>query len=367
MPKTKKYNKLKNKKTLKNRTYSYSPTINKKYKHNRYIKINKNTIIPIKIDDDCDEYTLNIPNKNNNNKVICLKYNDKKVIKYLTTLLLSQRYINDKIVIAPKQITSNCWFNSFFMCFFISDKGRKFTKSFRESCITGLIPNTNIRLEDNLYKQLWLLNKYINASIYGNDYASLMNTNNIINKIYNHLKGKGIKYNFNKYSGGDAWHYFTTIVNYLYTHNKNKNPYKFLTLNFMNYNYILYNVLSKQKVHFFTIYYQKNIDIKRHKVISIYSKYEDKYINYELDSCTIDDIMSQHQSCFITINKNDYFFDGEGFNTLNKKAWKNYINTNKKFKPNKGKVGPWVKNAKKTLNFNHKLSSQRLFYYRITQ
>ena len=40
-------------------------------------------------------------------------------------------------IIAPKQILSNCWFNTLYMIFFISDKGRKFFKFFRQLMIQG--------------------------------------------------------------------------------------------------------------------------------------------------------------------------------------------------------------------------------------
>ena len=50
-------------------------------------------------------------------------------------------YSNNKIdcskVIAPIQWQSNCWFNSGFMINYVSDKGRKFFRYFRELMITG--------------------------------------------------------------------------------------------------------------------------------------------------------------------------------------------------------------------------------------
>lgn len=375
--KTKNKNKTKHKNKNKNNefnvvTFSYSPTINKKYKQTKYLKIANKTFITDNINNECDdEYTINIPNKYKQD-IECLSYNDTRVIKYLLRLLLNQKRVNPKKIIAPKQITANCWFNSFFMCFFISDKGRKFTKSFRESCITGIIPNTNIKLNNDLYKYFWLLNKYINASIYGNDYASLMNTNNIIKKIYNYLKQYNLKYNPSNTSGGDAWVYFKIIISFLYEHYKNKNPYKFYNFiytEFLNIEILLIHT----KIHCFSLYYPKSnnkIKLKKQKKIIIYSKYENKHIEYVLDCMTIDDIGSEHQACMITLNNDDYFFDGEGFNTLNKHKWKNKLNIDENFKSSGGKINPSVAKetgGRKTLTFNHARSSQRLFYYRVTK
>ena len=42
------------------------------------------------------------------------------------------------VVVAPKQLRSNCWFNVFFMVFFISDKGRSFFRHLRQTMITGV-------------------------------------------------------------------------------------------------------------------------------------------------------------------------------------------------------------------------------------
>ena len=40
--------------------------------------------------------------------------------------LLLKKNVNAENIIGPKQIKSNCWFNTFLMVFFVSDKGRKF-------------------------------------------------------------------------------------------------------------------------------------------------------------------------------------------------------------------------------------------------
>ena len=72
-----------------------------------------------------------------NNEDKCLNYNDKYVIKYLLQNLKSSKHLNVEEFIYPKQLMANCWFNTLYMIFFISDKGRKFFKFFRQFMITG--------------------------------------------------------------------------------------------------------------------------------------------------------------------------------------------------------------------------------------
>ena len=61
--------------------------------------------------------------------------------KFLLNNLKTSKNINCGDIIPPKQVLSNCWFNTFFVTFFISDKGRKFFRYLRKSMITGILPN----------------------------------------------------------------------------------------------------------------------------------------------------------------------------------------------------------------------------------
>ena len=67
---------------------------------------------------------------------------------------------------APYQNRSNCWFNTFFMLFFITDKGRKFFKAFREAMITGNLEHygSKSKIPNSIRYPFWLLNKMITAA-----------------------------------------------------------------------------------------------------------------------------------------------------------------------------------------------------------
>ena len=78
------------------------------------------------------------------------KYTSKKAVDLLVNNL-NKKIDCDKII-APIQWQSNCWFNSGFMIYFVSDKGRKFNRYLREAMITGSIVkkhNKNVTLKVN--------------------------------------------------------------------------------------------------------------------------------------------------------------------------------------------------------------------------
>ena len=83
------------------------------------------------------------------------------------------------------------------MLFFITDKGRKFFKAFREAMITGKFRTTNGKIPDSIRYPFWLLNKMITAALIGSKdpvrFWSDMNTNDVISEIHRKI-GK-------KYSG----------------------------------------------------------------------------------------------------------------------------------------------------------------------
>ena len=82
--------------------------------------------------------------------------------------------------------------------FFISDKGRKFLRNFRQAMITGKIrvkvSKNLIKIPALVHKPMWLLNKFITASLLGKQdpeiYASLIDTNDVVQGLYNALPKK---------------------------------------------------------------------------------------------------------------------------------------------------------------------------------
>ena len=188
-----------------------------------------------------------IPKININNK--CLEYNHPLVEEKLLKNLSKYQHINPSILIAPKQDKNNCWFNTAFMIFFISDLGKKFSKYFRQFCITGKLDN--VEITNKLIRiSLFYLNIYIDSCIQGSIYSMYLNSNFLINRIYNtfpkqpYIKkedetGCGIYYYHNLISSIRLNHtsYFVPI--YKFTIGKNNiNSYKNIENNsYMNLYY----------------------------------------------------------------------------------------------------------------------------------
>ena len=109
----------------------YSPTINKQFKHITSKK--KNYLNDCDLNDNIKYLktpTIKVRNK-------CTKVTHKSAKVRLKRNLYSTKLIRAEHIITPKQNDSNCWFNTFFVNFFISDRGRQFTKYLRNCMIEG--------------------------------------------------------------------------------------------------------------------------------------------------------------------------------------------------------------------------------------
>ena len=333
------------KKTLKNK--SYSPLVNKKLnvKSIKTIKNKKlnlcNNLLKLKIDV--------------NNKSLCLNYNNKHVIDFLLNSLKYSKKMDPSKFIAPKQIVANCWFNTMYVTFFFSDKGRKFFRFFRELMIKGE-KNEGTKIQDNkLRKIFFILNLYIEASYNQNNYKNSnlnlynqvknltnnLDTNFYIKEIYNIInnpkKSRKLTNLHNIYEAGNPLIYYKTIINYL-----NYNVLKILNINIYENsnikNILIYN-LNNYYVIPDIIVLEDSIQEKT-KNITKYKNYydiniKDKNYKYVLDSIIITNKSffkhntNKHFVSLLTINNEEYKFDGDSYSRLSKFKWKNLINTNK--------------------------------------
>lgn len=284
-----------------------------------------------------------------------VKYDSKKAEKFLLNNLKSIKQIDCSEVIPPKQVQSNCWFNTFFVTFFISDKGRKFFKFFRQLMIKGETIN-KIQIPRKLKEAFFILNIAIEAAQNHilSDLAYNFNTNLLIKKIHNII-------NHNKNFGhhvpdvnesGNPLDYYLTIINYLNANSsllivpinikksaKGKNIELLLEkMNIVNKPDIIILELSDEESRNVN---DKEIDLKVFDSI------------YKLDAAVVRDISQEHFCSLLTCNSNGYAFDGASHQRLREMDWKNQININKEW----GFPGH-------DLRWNFKLSYQMLFYYR---
>lgn len=334
----------------------------------------------------CKEQEISI---NKKGKRKCIKWNSKAAKQHLLKNLNSKMKPLCNNIVAPKQMQSNCWFNSFFMVFFISDKGRKFTRYMRQIMITGLRLD-NSKIGAKLKWPFFLLNKCIEASLrsgggnFGNEnhnFAYLMDTNDIIKGIYSHLpkslKKKGIKGLAVK--TGAAWNpmtYYKGMVEYLDSPLKSKQQQ--LTMDWITLKAT--KKLSKRGFeetltdHF---KYQTNNDkIPDFFVVDLHSKFtldggakpvnitlafdsgvhnKKQKIKYALDSVVLRDTKKTHFSAYLTCNGKEYGFDGESHARMQPFKWKNKLEKNTQ----------WRFTQDYDTFFNFKNGYQMLMYYRV--
>ena len=141
---------------------SYSPSINKNLLI-RSLKTNTPNLLII-----CNDILkINLGSLEN---PYCVNYNDKKVTQLLLKNLKYSKHLKVSRLIPPRQIMSNCWFNTMFVVFFFSDKGRKFFRFFRELMIIGKKANGE-KIPEEIHKIFFVLNLFIDCLLYTSDAA----------------------------------------------------------------------------------------------------------------------------------------------------------------------------------------------------
>jgi len=319
--------KKKIKRTLTPWAISYSPTVNKKL-------LPLLSITPYK--------KMNISCKNNKVMVEgkCIGWNTKKSKNAALTNLVSKKKINCDKITAPKQILANCWFNVFFMIFFISDKGRKFFRHMREVMITG-IKLDGSKVDRKFHKVFFMLNQFIESSLRGED--KKFNTNKIIRSLHNKLK---ITPPTNK--SGNPFDFYKKI-----SHLLSNEPLSILELkhipNKRFTNSYLPHIMVLELYH----------DTKRTHILQKY------YINnhlYILHDAVLMDLEDEHFSCYLICNKKEYGFDGYSYSRMQSMKWRKNINSKKKWSF-KGEYGDSKWEVEKAI-FSFHNSYQMLFYYR---
>jgi hypothetical protein len=271
----------------------------------------------------------------------CVSYWNKDAQKMFLDNLSKHHIIDVSKLIVPKQSYYNCWFNTGFMMNYISDKGRKFNKYFRQYMITGKMKGIKPFLK-RLKAPLFLFNIAIEATLQGNPLAKIMNTNDLIEKIHENIPKEYKPYITNVKEYGNPYTYQMSLLNYLSNH-----PYNF------NHGY------KSMKT---TGYIHSNTDIIWAELPDIDSReidYKKVHIidqnkhKYSLDSILIRDVSKQHFCCLLTINDKEYMYDGDSSPSLKSIQWKNttFLNQNVNFKMDPQSVIWNMRNGYQVLNY----------------
>ena len=335
-------------------TMSYSPEINKLLVQSRYsekydIFNSITSCMNIDVDkyelkDSILKYYINPRVKLKNGE--CVSYWNNEAQQMFLDNLSKHNIINIESLIVPKQSYYNCWFNTGFMMNYISDKGRKFNKYFRQFMITGKMKGFKPFL-NKLKGPLFLFNIAIESTLQGNSLAKIMNTNDIIEKIHENIPKEYKKNIMYKNESGNPYIYQIALLNYI-----SNNPYLYNLIN----GYKLYLIIKQNG------YFTKINDIVWAELLEYQSNIidtKDVYIKdhlknkYMLDSILVRDTKKTHFCCLLTINKEEYIYDGASNPQLKILKWKNniFLNQDKNFYINPNSLVWNMRNSYQVLNY----------------
>ena len=292
---------------------------------------------------------------------ICVKSTSLKAKKILLNNLKRSNMIKCENVIAPIQKLSNCWFNTMFMTLFISDKGRKFFKYFRQLMILGKQANGTTISPPLLRDAFFLLNACIEASMnisqnkQTNNLALNMDTNNVIELIYKSIpnsKKTLYKKIVDKDEANNPLNYYIDImkflsnesirlvkfsasmfVNNIFSNSNNVNP-AYLDLRVDKYNKItnapdIIVIIMHDDVVNLSIT-QTNSNTKK-KPLDITLVTSSQKIKYVLDASIIRDTTQSHFVSLLTCNGKEKTFEGASISRLSNLNWKSMLNKNQEW------------------------------------
>jgi len=336
---------------------SYSPTINKE-------------LVTLKSIPRGDIYSCNFEEayklKEPLQIEIPYKYDDEKCQYYympdaeelLLDNLKANKHVNPNRIIPPIQSQSNCWFNTMFVSFFISDKGRKFFHFFRELMIKG-IQKDNKPIPDNLRDAFALLNFGIDACLTGNEFSYQLDTNSIIHEIFKQIPNtykQHYPYIVDIDQAGNPLLYYIGIINYL-----NNSSIQILFIRDANSKWKDKIVESVSKmahlphIIVFEVYDEMAAEFNKKPISFTVNNGK-----YHIDSAVVRDVSQQHFCATITCEGKEMGYDGMSFHRLVSLDWKNKLNSNInwQFEGTKDYDGT-------PLEWNFTKSYQLLMYYRI--
>lgn len=341
-----------------NTVSSYSPTINeelvtlKSIPRKQLVDCNNNDAFKMK-----KPLEISVPGYIYGHN--CFKYYTPEAKKFLLNNLKADKHVDPSKIVPPIQSQSNCWFNTMFVTFFISDKGRKFFHFFRQLMIEGKQKDgTNI--PNNLKDAFALLNFGIDAALTGNRYAYELNTNNVISQIYKSIPSAyklSNPYIVNAKEAGNPILYYIGIINYL-----NNNSIMLMMLRDVNKDWKKkLETTMKQVSHLPHIVVLEIFDANAASFNSKPISFTINNAKYKLDSAIVRDKSKSHFCATLTVEKKQMAYDGLSFHRLELMEWKNKLN-NKNFD---WKFEGSTTYDGKPLVWNFTDCYQMLIYYRV--
>ena len=309
----------------------------------------------------------------------CATRKNKKAVDLLLQNLQASSTFDCKNVIAPVQVKSNCWFNTMFVTFFISDKGRKFFRFFRQLMIEGKQANGKAISPARLADAFFMLNGCIEASYNQTkdntvkDIAMAMDTNNVITAVVRAIpktvrdrrqlgaiKGVGVSNN--------PLAYYQDIIYYLGANVMRLEKVRTVD----KYRDIITDKPSARPSNppdvYAFVFHDDNTGrggtVRPGESGEVKDKPEDFRIGnstYVLDSAVVRDTKTRHFCSVLTCNGAQFGYDGASLSRMSKFNWKHLINTNEQWT---FEGSDWNNVRGDPIWWNFRNGYQILFYYR---
>lgn len=318
---------------------------------------------------DCKKDQIKVKKISKKGKITfkCAKSTSKEGMEQLIRVMNRPRVA--QCVTAPKQMLSNCWFNTMFMSMFISDKGLHFSKPARQVMITGTRLN-GTKIHKSFRNVFSKLNMAIQASVDCNqdNFYLLKDTNSIIKDIYNNLKNeRRYKEEFsddvqNAGEYGNPIGYYTFLMDYLFEGNnshKRIDDFSLSRIRNIQAKPVKEQNLERRDAIFVVIDFEEQSFRDWYK-----SSKQKKTLTMKIGSSTyVCDSMiisnEEHFISFHTINGKEYGFDGATNSILQPFKWKKDINKNRDFNLDKNR-------GVKNWSFNFMKGYQMMIFFRTT-
>jgi hypothetical protein len=332
---------------------SYSPTINK--------DLVTLASIPRENIQGCNlqqAYQLKEPLKIELPNRQCVEYYTPEAEKILLKNLKANKHVITHQIVPPMQSHGNCWFNAFFVTFFVSDKGRKFFHFLRQLMIKGTQKNKT-PMPANLRNAFALLNFGIDSCLRGNDFAYELDTNSIIVELFKQIPAnykESHKDIVNIDDAGNPVLYYMAIINYL---NNNSIQFLFFRGADNHWKEKISEILGQMThlPHFIVMeFFEEEAKECDNKAIS----FKVNNAKYALDSAVVRDIEKEHFCAAITCEGKEMGYDGMSFHRLTPFLWKHKLNSDVTWKfegSNHADETP--------MQWNFRKSYQMLLYYRV--
>ena len=329
---------------------SYSPSVNKdlvslkSVQRNQVFNCNNDRAFLLKA-----PLQIGVPDKSG--KKTCYPYTDPVAKKYMLKNLKANKHVDPNMVVPPIQELANCWFNTMFVSLFVSDKGRKFFHFFRQMMIEGKQKDVPEVLRDGFA----LFNYAIDACLTGNKYAYILNTNAIIQQIYDSVPDEykaQYQYIRDVDEAGNPVRYYLCLIDYLGNRNL---PLLFVQDAGVSWEFqVQEKVVGKLPDVIILEFFSDDEPITNKK-----TSFTMNGAKYALDSCIIRDTARNHFSSLLTCEKKEMAYDGMSFHRLTYMDWKDKINTDFKWQF-KGS-----KDDGKLLTWNFAKGYYMMIYYRV--